>query len=72
MLNKKKILKLLLRVGISIIFISFLLYSADTREIMKSVIETDHKVLLLGVVLYLAGQLISAYKWRLLAQAAGF
>ncbi|OGH98511.1 MAG: hypothetical protein A2104_05295 [Candidatus Melainabacteria bacterium GWF2_32_7] len=71
-MNKRRILKLFLRIAISIIFIYFLLRNSNVVEIVESLIETDHKILILGVFLYILGQLLSAYKWKLLAQIAGF
>lgn len=71
-MNIKRIIKLLLRIGISIIFIIILLKNANILEIIESIVKTDHKILVFGVLFYLAGQLISAYKWQLLANAAGF
>jgi len=68
----KRILKLFLRIAISAVFIYILISNSNVVEIAESLAETDHKILILGVVLYILGQLLSAYKWKLLAQAVGF
>lgn len=69
---KKKTLTLIARIIISGIIIYFLCKSTNILDIAESIIKTNHKVWLLGIVLYIAGQLISAYKWKLLTDAVGF
>jgi len=71
-LGKKKALKLLLRITISVIFISLLLHNADAVQTIKSLLKTDIRVWVSGIFLYILGQSISAYKWKLLANAAGY
>jgi glycosyltransferase 2 family protein len=71
-LGKKKIFKLLIRVTISIIVIAFLLHNADVMQTIKSLLRTDIRVWVSGIFLYILGQSISAYKWKLLASAAGY
>jgi len=68
----KKALKLLLRIGISLCFILFFFHNTDSFDIGKALMQTNHSVLLIGIFIYLAGQLISAYKWRILAKLGGF
>ena len=69
---KSRIVKLGLRVGISIIFIMFLLHSTNILEIINSLIKSNHKIWTIGIAVYVFGQIVSAYKWSLLTKAAGF
>jgi len=71
-LTIKKNLKLLLRVGISALFIVFLFSNSDITETLNFVAKSNHLIWIAGVLLYLLGQAVSAYKWKLLASAADF
>ncbi len=71
-MGRKKALKLLIRITISVIFISLLLHNADAVQTIKSLLKTDIRVWVSGIFLYILGQFISAYKWKLLANAAGY
>lgn len=69
---KKKILNLAVRIIFSIAIVVFLLSNADIMATFHSLAKTDHKIWFLCVVLYLVGQVLSAYKWKLLASAIEF
>ncbi|MDD3013788.1 MAG: lysylphosphatidylglycerol synthase transmembrane domain-containing protein [Candidatus Gastranaerophilales bacterium] len=68
----KKNLKLLLKAGISALFIVFLFSNSDVTETLGFVAKSNHLIWLAGVLLYILGQTVCAYKWKLLATAAGF
>lgn len=44
----------------------------DFSEIKESLIKTNHAVLIIGVIVYTASQVLNAYKWSLIANTAGF
>ena len=71
-LRKNRTLGLILRIGISLLIISFLIYKSDAVEILKSLLKTNYNIWMMGVLLYILGQAISSYKWKLLAETAGF
>lgn len=68
----KKGIKLVLKILISAIFIIFLFRSAGVGETIDFLWKSDHKLLVLGVILYLTGQFVSSYKWMLICETAGF
>lgn len=71
-LNKSKILKLALRIVFSLIIVAILLFTGDIRDTVETLSKTDHRIWLIGIILYLGSQFLSAYKWKLLAEANGF
>lgn len=70
--TRNKLLNLIARIVISIIMLLLLITKIDFHEIIKSLINTNHTVLIIGVVIYLLAQFINAYKWKLIANNAGF
>lgn len=70
--TRNKLLNLIARIAISIIMLLLLITKIDFHEIIKSLINTNHTVLIIGVVIYLLAQFINAYKWKLIANNAGF
>ena len=70
--TKSKILNLLVRVVISITILSLLFTKIDFNDIKESLIKTNHTVLIIGVVIYTLCQVLNAYKWKLIANNAGF
>jgi uncharacterized membrane protein YbhN (UPF0104 family) len=61
-----------LKVGISVGLFAFLLKSADLSVFARQISAVRPEVFLLLFLGYLAGQVLSAYRWRLLAQPLGF
>ena len=68
----KKTLKLLLRISISFIFIAFLLHTSNINDTFESLGKANHLILVLGIGVYILGQVVSSYKWKLLAEGVGF
>jgi len=71
-LISKKNLKLLLRVGVSALFIIFLFSNSDVTETLGFVAKSNHLIWFVCILLYILGQATCAYKWKLLAAAADF
>lgn len=71
-MSVKKIVSLIFRIIISIALLYFLLQSTSIHEIKDVLINADHKLMLLGILIYLVGQVMSAYKWKILAEAIDF
>lgn len=70
--TRNKLLNLTARIAISTIILALLITKIDFHEIIKSLINTNHTVLVIGVVIYLLAQFINAYKWKLIANNSGF
>lgn len=70
--TRNKLLSLFARIAISIIMLTVLFKRIDFHEIKKSIINTDHTVLIIGIIIYLLSQVLNAYKWKLIANNAGF
>ena len=70
--TRNKLLNLFVRIAISITILSVLFTRIDFHEIIKSLVNTDHTVLIIGVVIYTVSQVLNAYKWKLIANNAGF
>jgi len=60
------------KISISLTLLLVLFRSADWRALANQIRVAQPGYLLVAFVGYLAGQVLSAYKWRLLAQALGF
>lgn len=63
---------LFLKVSVSAGLLGLLFHRVDLQEIGRSLGRADVRLLLAALLLYLAGQIWSALKWRLLASAVGF
>jgi hypothetical protein len=70
--TRNKILNLFVRVGISITILTVLVTRIDFHDIKESLINTNHTVLIIGILIYTLSQVLSAYKWKLIANNAGF
>src|SRR3989339_394429 len=70
--TRNKLLNLFVRIAISITILSVLFTRIDFHEIINSLVNTDHTVLIIGVVIYTVSQVLNAYKWKLIANNAGF
>lgn len=72
MFKGSKLLKLLLRIAISAFLVWLLVSHTDISEIGKALMNTNHMILLLCVVIYLCGQVLSSIKWQLICETVGF
>lgn len=65
-MSKKKLLKIILKIGISLAFIAWLVFKIDWNEVLfyAQKISIGYIVLYVGVLLL--GMLISAWKWKIL------
>jgi len=70
--TRNKIIGLIARMAISAIILAILFTKIDFQEIKRSVIDTNHTVLIIGILIYTLCQFINAYKWQLIANNAGF
>lgn len=71
-MKKNRTLTILIRAGVSTVVIIFLFQSASVSDAVQTVLRTDRMVWISGIVIYIFGQVISAYKWKVLSSAAGF
>lgn len=69
---RNKLLNLSARIAISIIILSLLFTKIDFNDIKNSLIKTNHTVLIIGILIYTLCQVLNAYKWKLIANNAGF
>ncbi len=60
------------KISISLTLLVLLMQSVDWRALANQIRAAQPGYFLLAFVGYLAGQVLSAYKWRLLARALGF
>lgn len=68
----KKIIPLVLRIGISIILLFFLFkfQHVDTREVLKSIKNADKGLLLLALVIYFSAYILCLFRWDMLLKGA--
>jgi uncharacterized protein (TIRG00374 family) len=71
-LASKKYLKLFLKIVISALFVVFLFNNSDIKETLSFIAKSNPVIWIIGVLLYVLGQTVCAYKWKLLAGAADF
>lgn len=68
----KKIIKFLLKLAVSLVFVAWLVFKIDWKQVIVYIGQLN----VFGVVLYVAillfGMMISAFKWRILAHFKGF
>ena len=64
--------KLLLKIVLSLGILTYLLSQVSLTSFWKALIDARHYYLVLAFVLYIIGQVLSTYKWRLLAKTLGF
>lgn len=70
--NKYKHIKLLLRIAISIAILVFFASKIDLKETIKLIIHSNYLILTICVLIYLIGQTICAYKWKLISSTIGY
>jgi uncharacterized membrane protein YbhN (UPF0104 family) len=68
----KKNLKLFIKIGISVLLITFLFRNSNFTETVQHISRSNWLIWFAGVVLYISGQIICAYKWKFLSHASGF
>lgn len=68
----KKIIPLVLRIGISIILLFFLFkfQHVDTQEVLKSIKNADKGLLLLALVVYFSVYILCLFRWNMLLKGA--
>jgi uncharacterized membrane protein YbhN (UPF0104 family) len=64
--------KLLLKIILSLGIVAYLLSQVSLTSFWKALFDARHYYLILAFLLYIIGQVLSAYKWRLLAKILGF
>ncbi len=69
---KRKTAALLIKTCISVTLIVILVKSADVHDTVRAVLRLGPEVWISCVLLYVLGQMISAYRWKLLSGEAGF
>lgn len=70
--SKKKILKFLLKLVISLVFVVWLVFKIDWKEVLFYLQKISLWQIVLYISVLIAGMIISAYKWRILVQFKGF
>ncbi len=71
-MGRNKALTLLIRTGVSGLIVFYLFRSATVLDTVRSVLRTDQRVWVPAIGLYLLGQVVCAYKWKVIAGVAGF
>lgn len=61
----------IVRVGLGLAIVGFLLWHYDARPALRTLAREDLGFFVATVALYVAGQVMSAYRWRLMAEALG-
>ncbi|GAG41267.1 unnamed protein product, partial [marine sediment metagenome] len=64
--------KLLLKIVLSLGILAYLLSHVSLTSFWKALLDARHNYLILAFLLYIVGQVLSTYKWRLLAKTLGF
>jgi len=70
--NKYKNIKLLIRIIISIMLLAFFATQVDLKETIKLILSSNYIYLIICVLIYMVGQAICAYKWKLITKVAGY
>lgn len=65
-------LRLPLKLAIAVLIFSFLLWKVPLKEMVSYMKQADFRLFLLAWGIYLGGQVLSSYKWNLLASPLGF
>jgi uncharacterized membrane protein YbhN (UPF0104 family) len=68
----KKVGTLLLKVILSVGILGYLLSQVSLASFWKALLDARHTYIILAFLLYISGQILSAYKWELLARTLGF
>ena len=69
--DPRRTLRWLVRVGVSVGIVVYILVDVDTGDLVRAIEGVRPVLILLGLALYLVGQLLSAYKWFLLGRSVG-
>ena len=67
----KKNLILFLKIILSIALLAYLFHKIDIKQLFSAISQSDWKYLVLCIVLYGLGQVLSTYKWSLLIHSHG-
>jgi len=68
----KRVGTLLLKVILSVGILGYLLSQVSLTSFWKALLDARHTYIILAFLLYISGQILSAYKWELLARTLGF
>jgi uncharacterized membrane protein YbhN (UPF0104 family) len=68
----KEVGTLLLKVILSLGILVYLLFHVPLLSFWEAFLDARHNYIILAFLLYISGQILSAYKWRLLAKTLGF
>ena len=71
-MNRKELLLLLLKIGVSIALLAYLLLTTDLGALYKRLRSGDTALLVAAAVLYGLILLLSTWRWQLLLKAQGF
>ncbi|NTV41279.1 MAG: flippase-like domain-containing protein [Candidatus Moranbacteria bacterium] len=69
---KNKIFKFFLKLAVSLVFVAWLILKVNWREVLGYALKISWWQIVLYVAVLLLGMMISAYKWRVLAQFKDF
>jgi hypothetical protein len=68
----KKYLKLLFKIAFSVIVLYFLTKKVDLSEIKNIIMNSDIRIFILVLFVYLLGQVVCSYKWKMISKTLGF
>jgi uncharacterized protein (TIRG00374 family) len=71
-MNYKKIGKFLMKLGISLLFVAWLVMKINWKEVLMYTQRISVWQIVLYVVVLLLGMVVSSYKWKILAEHKGF
>jgi uncharacterized protein (TIRG00374 family) len=68
------VLKFAMRISVGVALVAYLLYQHELEmwQVLDTMLRSPAGLLLAAVALYLLGQLLSAYRWTVLARMAGY
>jgi hypothetical protein len=67
-----KKIKNYIKISISLILVGWLIFSVNWKEVFGYLIGVNFYLIFLFIILYISGIVISAYKWKLLAEYKNF
>lgn len=70
-IQNKKYIKILFKIFISAVFLFWVIFKVDWLSVLKDIREIDIFYLIFYVAIVIFGMVISAYKWKLLAEFKG-
>ena len=68
---KTKLFKTILKLSVSLIFIAWLIFKIKWNEVLFYLAQVNYWQIVLYMIIVILGIVISAYKWRMLAQFKG-